>query len=93
MTKEATEIEVEVVEIDGIAPVTPSPQAEEPRQGDRQDWRRWQGRVRSLDRRWWPVWLFLGIIAVFLALTVGLVIGVIYLILRVLGKIFRAIFG
>jgi hypothetical protein len=93
MTKEATEIEVEVVEIDGIAPVAPTPQTAESQQGDRQDWRHWQGRIRSLDSRWWPLWLFLGGIAVVLALTAGLAIAVIYLILRVLGKIIRAVLG
>lgn len=95
MTNEVTEIEVEVLEIDGIAPVVAQERsAESPQpQGDWQDWRQWQGRVRRLDSRWWPLWLFLGIIAVGLALTVGLVIAVVFLILRVFLKIVRAILG
>jgi hypothetical protein len=36
--------------------------------------------------------VFLGVIAVALVLTVGLVIGVIFLILRVLANLVRAIF-
>jgi hypothetical protein len=93
MTKEVTEIEVEVLEIDGIAPVVAQERsAESPQQrGEWQDWRQWQGRVRRLDSRWWPLWLFLGIIAVGLALTVGLVIAVGLVILRVFLKIARAI--
>jgi hypothetical protein len=93
MPKEATEIEVEVVEIDGLAPTTPQVQTEETRSaGDWQDWRQWQGKVRTLDSRWWPLWAFLGIIAVFLLLTIGLVIGVIFVIIRLISKILRAIF-
>jgi len=94
MPKEATEIEVEVVEIDGIVPAAPQVQAEEPRRaGDWQDWRQWQGKVRTLDSRWWPLWALLGIIAVFLLLTIGLVFAVIFLIFRLIAKVVRAIFG
>jgi hypothetical protein len=94
MSQQATEIEVEVVEIDGVAPAVTQAWASEPAQqrGDWQDWRKWQGRVRKLDSRWWPLWVFLGVIAVALVLTVGLVIGVIFLILRVLANLVRAIF-
>jgi hypothetical protein len=94
MSQQATEIEVEVVEIDGVAPAVTQAKTGEPAQqrGDWQDWRKWQGRVRKLDSRWWPLWVFLGVIAVALVLTVGLVIGVIFLILRVLANLVRAIF-
>ena len=93
MTPEATEIEVEVLEIDGAAPLvahtraseTPSPA------GERQDWRHWQGRVRKLDSRWWPLWVFLGIIALLVLFTLGLVIGVFLLVARIFLKIVRAI--
>lgn len=94
MTKEATEIEVEVVEIDGVTPVVPQARAGETRtQGNWQDWRQWQGKVRTLDSRWWPLWVFLGIIALALFLTVGLVLAVIFLIVRIFLQILRAIFG
>jgi hypothetical protein len=97
MTKEVTEIEVEVLEIDGIAPVVAQERAAESppqqHQGDWQDWRQWQGRVRRLDSRWWPLWLFLGIVALGLALTVGLVVAVVFVILRVFLKIVRAVLG
>lgn len=93
MTPEATEIEVEVLEIDGVAPAVPQVRPEEtpPPQGDWQDWRQWQGRVRQLDSRWWPLWVFLGILVVSLLLTVGLVIGVLFLIFRLFLKIVRAL--
>ena len=93
MTQEATEIEVEVVEIDGVTPPAPQARAEESARqgGDWQDWRQWPGRVTRLDSRWWPLWVFLGIIALALALTVGVVIGVIVLIFRILQGFVRAI--
>lgn len=102
MSKEATEIEVEVVEIDGAAPIVAQPrprpdtgmnfddEAPPGSQGFRgRDWQQWQGRIRTLDSRWWPLWVLLGIIALFLLLTLGLVIAVIYLVLRTIRGIFR----
>ena len=89
MTKEATEIEVEVVEIDGVTPTTPQASAEEQR--PQNDWRQWQGRVRQLDSRWWPLWIVLGIIAFVFLITVGLVLGVVFVILRLCMKLIRAV--
>jgi hypothetical protein len=93
MTQQSTEIEVEVVEIDGVAPaVTPTHDASPAgSRGEWQDWRHWQGRVSRLDSRWWPLWVFLGIIALALFLTVGLVVGVIFLIVRLCLNLIRAI--
>ena len=94
MTKEATEIEVEVVEIDGVAPLARKVPAEESQtRGDWQDWRQWQGKVRTLDSRWWPLWVFLGIIALVLFLTVGVALAVVFLIVRVCMKVIRAVLG
>lgn len=106
MSKEATEIEVEVVEIDGTAPIVAhsrsrvdtamdfDDEASPSSQGFRgRDWQQWQGRIRTLDSRWWPLWVLLGIIAVFLLLTLGVVIAAIYLVLRVIRKIIRLITG
>jgi hypothetical protein len=91
MPQETTEIEVEVLEIDGVAPAPPkeTPQS----QAEWQDWRQWGGRVRRLDSRWWPLWVVLGGIALFLALTVGLVLGLLYTVFRIIRGFFRAIFG
>lgn len=89
MPEPVQEIEVEVVEIDGAAPVvTRDP---EPVRGERRDWRQWQGRVRRLDSRWWPLWVILGIIAIALALTVGVVVGVIFVIVRLILNLIRAV--
>ncbi len=91
MTNEPQAIEVEVVEIDGAAPPAKVEASEEaPRQ--RREWQQWQGRIRTLDSRWWPLWVFLGIIAVTLLLTVGVVVGIVFMIFRVLSGLIRAIF-
>lgn len=85
MTQTTQQIEVEVVEIDGVAPTIhgapPAPAAQS-----------WQGRIRMLDARWWPLWVLLGAIAIALLLTVGLVIAVIFVIFRILNAIGRALF-
>ena len=39
------------IEIDGVAPVA---KAETKQEAPRKDWRHWQGRIRTLDARWWP---------------------------------------
>jgi hypothetical protein len=92
MTRESTDIEVEVVEIDGVTPVAPETRSDDPpRRADWQDWRQWRGQVRRLDSRWWPLWVILGFIAMALFLTVGLVIIVIFLIIRLVMNLMRAI--
>ena len=89
MTQEPQAIEVEVVEIDGAAPPAKvERQAEAPRQ-----WQNLQGRIRKLDSRWWPLWVLLGAIGVVLILTVGLAVGIVFVIWRILSGIVRAIFG
>ncbi len=94
MRKEATEIEAEVLEIDGVVPSqTPEKsQTETPEgRGDWQDWRQWGGRVCRLDSRWWPLWTLLGVIAFVLVVTVGLVAAVLFLIFRVIRALVQSI--
>jgi hypothetical protein len=79
--KEQEAIEVEVVTIDGIAPVQKSSSADQekiPRTGKPFEWEKWFNRIRKLDGRLWPLWVVLGAIALVLLLTVGLVAGVLY---------------
>lgn len=98
MPEEEKAIDVEVVEIDGVPPAPPAASYpyESERAGarrSREDWRQWQGRVRQLDMRWWPLWLFLGIIALFLILTVGVAAAILMIIFRIIRGILRAILG
>lgn len=81
-------IECEVTEIDGVQ-VDQADPAPSPDTSARKKIRvRWHERVRTLDSRWWPLWLLLGIIAVILALTLGLAIAAIFLIIRMIITIF-----
>ncbi len=90
MSTEPQAIEVEVIEIDGVAPAAKTASQEPPPEARWQNWQKWQGRVRQLDGRWWPLWVFLGAIALVLLLTVGLVVGVVFLVFRILTGILRA---
>ena len=93
MPQEPQEIEVEVVDAGGPSilvrdkPAGGVPQ----RDPSGRDWRQWHGRVRTLDSRWWPLWVLLGILAVALALTIGVVVGILYLILRAIRAVISAI--
>jgi hypothetical protein len=95
MNQEPQAIEVEIVAIDGIAPpvkvenqASSSPHSSE---RGRPQWQQWGGRVRQLDSRWWPLWVILGVIVVFLLLTVGLVLGIVFMMFRILRGIVRAL--
>ena len=93
MTRESTDIEVEVVEIDGVTPVTPEIRDDRTTfRSNWQGWTQWRGQVSRLDSRWWPLWVVLGIIALTLILTVGLVIGVVFVIIRLMMNVLRAVF-
>lgn len=96
MAKDETSIEVEVVEIDGVSqsPLRQpeaGPSAAGPRPQQWQGWAQWQGRVRTLDSRWWPLWVLLGILAAALILTVGVVLAALYLVALTLRAIFLAL--
>jgi len=84
-------IEVEVLEIDGQAP-SPTPPAPDP-EPRRPAWQAWQGRVRRLDARWWPLWVILGVVGIALLLTVGIVFGAIFLVVRVIARLVNGVLG
>lgn len=93
MTQEPQAIEVEVVAIDGATPPARTAGRDDSSPGrPGNDWQQWQGRVRQLDARWWPLWVVLGVVAVFLMLTVGVFLGILFLIFRIISGILRAVF-
>ena len=95
-------IEVEVLEIDGAAP--PPPRAasgaldgiddgDDSRPGHSwTNWQRWPGQVRTLHPLWWPVLIVGGgiLLAGFLAL--GVLLGVLFIIYRIVRGLLRALF-
>jgi hypothetical protein len=91
-------LEAEVVEIDGVA-VEPRSQtnSSRPQQAWGFNWQSWQGKIRVLDKRWAPLWIALGIIAVILFVIIGffvlvfaIVYGMVKMILRTVASIFSA---
>lgn len=77
-------IEVEVIEIDGVAVEPRSLRREKPDTHGRIDWSTWQRRVRRLDSRWWPLWLVLGFMALVVAVGVGICVAVVFVTWRIL---------
>lgn len=79
-------LEAEVIEIDGKAP-EPAPK---PTQAEGYS-ERARRMVVQLDRRWWPLWALLGVLAVGLLLTVGLAFGVCYLAFALIRGVLRTL--
>jgi hypothetical protein len=85
-------IEAEVLEIDGSPPPAPhQPEPEPPRRDD--PWQSMRGRVVKLDRRWWPLWVLLGIVALTLALTLGVVVAAVVIVFKIIGGVLRLLIG
>jgi hypothetical protein len=84
-------IEVEIVEIDGIAVESRPVGGEAPNKRGRVDWTQWQGRVKRIDARWWPLWLMLGIIVLVLAAVVGICVAVVFVAWRIFKGLLNGI--
>ncbi len=81
-------IEAEVVEIDGVAVEPRTVRGETRSEGGRRiDWSVWQGRVKRLDARWWPLWLVLGFVTLVVAVVVGMCVAVVFVVWRILKAI------
>ena len=61
MSDRVGEIEVEVLEIDGVKPAEPTGEQPAGKHGKVPAWMDLRGRVGKLDRRWWPLWVALGL--------------------------------
>ena len=86
-------IEAEVLEIDGGPPPPPELRDDRSRGQASGSWESLRGKVVRLDRRWWPLWVLLGILAVALLLTVGMVLAVVVAIAKLVGGILRFLAG
>ena len=89
MTREVSEIEVEVVEIDGVKPVSvPDRRMPPPPRNP------WFGTLPRLRwSRWWPLWALLAVVLGALVLTFGLVVAVVIGVVVLLLRMFRALLG
>ena len=86
-------IEAEVIEIDGIVPPKHSETEADAGSSSGRAARSMRGAGFNLDRRWWPLWVLLGVLAVILLLTVGVVFGACYLIFSLIRGVLRVLFG
>jgi hypothetical protein len=83
-------IEVEVVEIDGIA-MEPRPDHRERKNAGGQFYGSWQSRVKRLDARWWPLWLVLGFFVLVVFFTVGIFVAVVFIAWRMFVWLYNGI--
>jgi hypothetical protein len=92
MSKQASEIEVEVVELENKLPASPRGGTDTQTCGPEQRaWRQWQGRLRRIDARWWPLWAIPGLALLVLLAAVGLLIGVLFVIFLGVRNLLRSI--
>ncbi|WP_367873342.1 hypothetical protein [Luteolibacter sp. Populi] len=85
-------IEAEVLEIDGSPAPVAAPRV--PPQGPGEAWRRsLQGKVFRLDKRWWPLWVLLGIVAVVVFAVVAVFVAIFLVMAKILGGILRFLTG
>ncbi|MCH7228697.1 hypothetical protein [Haloferula sp. A504] len=75
-------LEAEIIEIDG----KPPPVVDDEPASSFQGARPWTVR---LDRRWWPLWILVGAVAV----VGGLVFGVLYVVFALIRSVLRLLFG
>ncbi len=52
-----------------------------------------RGRVLQLDRRWWPLWVILGLVVFAFVAVFGLIFGAFLIFAKVVGAILRFLFG
>ena len=84
-------LEAEVLEIDG-SPAPPSSR-QVPPQRAAGAWSSMRGRVLRLDRRWGPLWVLLGIVALGMFAVVACFVAVFVVIAKVFGGILRFLAG
>ena len=82
-------IEAEVLEIDGSPPPAPSTPEREPEPV----WKSMRGKVLRLDRRWWPLWVLLGLVVFAFVAVIGVIFGAFLIVAKIIGAILRFLIG
>jgi len=85
------------VEIDDVSIETEIPSQENTGSPSRSHsaWRSWQGKVKTFDARWWPLWLILGFFLLIIVVAIGLcaaVLGFIYWLVKSLVRGMASLF-
>ena len=92
MTRETQAIEVEIVEINEVSPHSISGSIDDEAASRRpRDWGNIRCKIRKFDKRWWPLWAIVGVIAFLLLLAGGLLFGIVILVLRFVRELLRVI--
>jgi hypothetical protein len=93
-------IEVEVIAIDGAAPPPKTDAADGIYPDDGPPggqawthWQSWPSQARNLHPLWWPVIIVAGGILLVVFLTAGLLLGVLFVIYRIVRDLLRVLFG
>ncbi len=95
MSEPVKEIEVEVLEIDGVKQDSRIDDEARGRSEQRQvpPWAGWHGKVRGLDRRWWPLWVVVGMLLAFFAVVAGVAAMAAMFVVRMAGGLVKALRG
>lgn len=93
MSKDAGEIEVEVVELENRPPASDHGRnhTQASAQG-RQAWPQWRGRLRRIDTKWWPLWVIPGLGVLILLAAASLLIGALLAFFLCVRHLLRLIF-
>lgn len=84
-------IEVEVLEIDGAPP---PPRDEGPRPDDGLPlWQKVWRWLSALDRRWWPLWVLLGIVLVGFVIVAAVILAAFWVVFAALRSVLRFLTG
>lgn len=86
MKSEPQEIEVEVVETIDSVPARLLDDSPRPESQTR-DWSQWQGHVRKINLRWWPLWSILALLFLIPLLVLGVIVAICWLILRGIARL------
>ena len=84
-------IEADVLEIDGSPP--PAPQVRGPEKEAEPAWKSMRGKVLRLDRRWWPLWVLLGLVVFAFVAVIGVIFGAFLIVAKIIGAILRFLIG
>lgn len=52
-----------------------------------------RGKVLQLDRRWWPLWVLIGVVVFAFVAVFGLIFGALLIVVKIIGAILRFLFG
>lgn len=84
-------IEAEVIEIDGVTVQPKSVRAESPKGAEWARLGKLLFHLKRLDKRWWPLWVVLGFIALVAFVAVGMVVAVLFVAFRMFAGLVNGI--